>query len=428
MKPVGKPGGGVLSVLPCVLAISMLLALAGCGTLLPPIELASEPPRLAIAPPAPDADKLMACFGRRLARYVDSRPGDAPPVIVEVAGFFNRNPATLQRLELPTDATTLLESLLTSVGPALAFRETRRDAAAERGAPASTLKVKNDIQIVEASARSRGRFFDFSFFKSDYDASTRDGEQSSVAAITLEMSAVAPDGLGRHGWGAPLRIAFERSQTRESSLAASFSSIALGFNQQTRVVNGYGHALRVGAALQLVSVLSRATMVGANPCVQALIPERADTLPLEIALREFRGVQARSPEGAAFWLNKLRALHGRPARDPLRLDAASATPAAVLAAVGADSDVGRVIARGSLDDRPLSALEKEFAFLWGSLPEVDAEVFASGFRWIDAVEVQLRAADLKRRPGGNKVKPQAVAPRPAVARAEGSERKASERL
>jgi hypothetical protein len=247
----------------------LILVLAGgCSALLPRLDLQTPPPRLAVAPPAPDADRLMACFGTRLARYVESTPGGPPPVIVEVAGFFNRNPSTLQRLELPTDATLLLESLLSSAGPAVAFREAnRRDAApadGSGGGPPSTLKVKADIQIVEANVASTNRFFDFGLFGGNADASGRDDRQASLAAITLVTTAVDPQGLGTHGLGASLRVVFERVTQDEHNFAASFSSLALGYNEQTKIVHGYGHALRLGAALQLVTVLSRATRVGAD--------------------------------------------------------------------------------------------------------------------------------------------------------------------
>lgn len=379
------------------------LTLAGCGSLLAPLDLQTPPPRLAITPPAPDADRLMACFGKRLARYVDLAASDVPPVIVEVAGFFNRNPSTLQRVELPNDATTLLESLLASVGPALAFREgARREHAPAEGVavPPATLKVKADIQIIEASVRSANRFIDWSAFFGGWDGSLRGGDQASLAAITLVMSAFNERGVGMPGYGDSLRVVFERSFTEERSIAASFSSLALGLNQQTRLVNGYGHSLRLGAAIQLVTVLSRATRVGASACMRPLLGEHVDLSPLEFALGDFRRVMAKSAGAGAFWLNKLRALHGRLTSDPWRLEANAATVDALLASASADSDAGRLIAQGLVHDRWLSDAEKEFLVLWATLPDVPPDTFTAGLRSIDAVETKLASPLPVRGKGG----------------------------
>lgn len=391
-KPLG-PNSVPLAVLG---AASLLGGCAISTTDLAPSV--GTPPRMAIAAPAPDADKLMACFGLRLPRYFDTR-GGVPPVIVEATGYFNRNPATLQRLELPTDATLMLESLIASTGHSVAFREaTRRDGAPSRSeggsasAVASTIKVKGDIQIVEAGVEAVSKSLDGSIFGGTADASARGGRQASLAALTLEMTAVDQRGLGLHGYASPLTVVFERTKTEEKSIGASFSFVAIGLNDQKRTVFGYRHALRLGAALQLVTVMSRATKVPASDCLKAVAPHVVDTLPLESVLRDFRAAMGKDPKIAALWLNKLRGLHGRRTDEPLRINSNSATPAGHLAAVAEDSDVGKVFQSGVIDDIALSDAEKEFVYLWARLPDVPSDVFSAGSRWVEKTEAALAAA------------------------------------
>jgi hypothetical protein len=272
----------------------------------------------------------------------------------------------------------MIESLLASIGPSVAYREGwRADLGPRReeqrlAAVPSTIRVKGDIQIVEAALQQLEKGWDIALFNRNSDLSATKTAQASLAALTLEMTAVNQSGLGEYGLAAPVRLVFERSTTRERSVAVSFSSAAVGFHDQVRTVYGYGHALRLGAAIQLVTVLSRATRVGANECLRAVAPEALDALPLQNALRQFREVMSKDARAAAFWLNKLRALHGRETSRAFVIDSDATTPEDEMTDIEEDSDVGSLARATALDGLPYTPHEREFAYLWATLPDEPA--------------------------------------------------------
>lgn len=367
------------------LSLATALLMGGCASQVQRLEPQLGTPRMAIDAPAPEANALLACFGKRLERHMDLAPGGLPPVVVEVLSYKNANTSPIQRQEIQADGAIMVKSLLTAVSPLLAVLNS--EGSSGTGSARALLRLQGEIQIVESMPVTAARGWDASWFGRDSDVAGRNANMTGLAAITVDATLVGPDGLSKHGAGVPVRVTFERSFTHDRSLSASFSSVALGFTDSKKIVNGYGPAVRLAVATQLVVLLSRATNVPATACVAPLASDAFDALPLHGALKQFRMVEAQDERAASYWLWKLMVLHGRAAAPGLDAEALTA----VLEQAKDSAELRRFVAEQERLGKTISERAQGFIQLWATLGDVPASSFEAGSALIDRLEAQLAA-------------------------------------
>ncbi len=406
------------------LSTAAVLLISGC-TSMPVLDLSPSDGRIALAPLAPEASEIMQCVGERVARYMKDAPSDQP-LLIEVAPFRVRVQSATNRLDMPSEYTSLVEQLLTEGGMKLGFLEGMRPDRVGESDRHSTytddqglrhavakIRIAGDVLFADAAVTTAGRGFNGSLFFSNSDGSGSRNDQTSVSALGLTMSAVDPlTRVGGFGFGSEVRMTFDRTNVKDRSVAVSLSIAALGYNNVKKTTHGPHSSLRLGVALQLATVISRTQGIPVAECVQGVAPV-VDPVPLMRKLDEFQKRLDKEPEAAARWLNNLRALWGHQAQDPVRLDsnaAASRDEGGFYFISGGNkirlSDDGAVT---GLAQRKLlrNVYEAEFILLWANLWRVPTPVFNAGRAWVQntnakylaEVESQLRRQVAYKRPG-----------------------------
>jgi hypothetical protein len=395
------------------LSAATALLISGCDSI-PVIDLSSSEGRTALAPLAPEAREIMQCVGERVARYMKDAPSDQP-LLIEVAPFRVRVQSATNRLDMPSEYTSLVEQLLTEGGMKLGFLEGMRpDRVGEAGRDSTyaddkglrravaKIRIAGDVLFADSAVTTAGRGFNGSMFFANSDGSGSRNDQASVSAIGLTMSAVDPlTRIGGFGFGSEVRMTFDRTHMKDRSIAVSLSTAALGYNNVKKTTYGPHSSLRLGVALQLATVISRTQGIPVAECVEDVAPA-VDPVPLVRKLEEFQKRLDAQPEAAARWLNNLRALWGQRAQDPAKLDsnaAASRDERGVY--VVHESNKIRPSNDGALAvlaQRKLlrNVYEDEFILLWANLWRVPAPVFNAGRAWVQSTNAKY-LADIEER-------------------------------
>lgn len=285
------------------------LILGGCASL----PNLSAPPASAIAlsiePSDTEAREVLRCVGRKLEALL---PSDQPPFVISVGSFKHAGlHGALSPQEVCLDCTTAIEASLTQISPLIRYTDIARHTLPGpwiTKLPIPNLFLEGSLLIQERVPRSESTNWDLSLTLGLLDMRLSRKHQESLAALELDMNALLPNRISDFGLAAPLRIAFDRSASVQTSLAASIVDIAVGGERVSRRVTSNGPALRLGIAHQLAQIVGRwQALPGYWTCTGGKLDEQVR----EERLGHFRLMRASLGEAATVgFLQELLAYNG----------------------------------------------------------------------------------------------------------------------